>query len=312
MTNILKKTRQFAEERALIKGGDRILIAVSGGPDSVFLFYFLQYLRKFFDISIAVAYIHHHLREEADEELVFVKTLAGKYKAPFYFKDIYIKGSSGIEEKARKERYKALYSIAREAQCNKIAVGHNLDDQVETVIIRFIKGTGIAGLGGILPEKKLFPRTEIAVIRPMLCLEKQEILRFLKEKKREYRIDATNLSTNFFRNQIRLEVVPLLLQHNPQFKKKIAQLSFLLQDDFAFLQRKGYEAFERIFTDKGDALNMAEYRRLDVSLKRMVAGLLIEKITGAPYRSYNKIRQLVEFLDQYPGKRLKIEKLPLC
>ncbi|MCM8760233.1 MAG: tRNA lysidine(34) synthetase TilS, partial [Candidatus Omnitrophica bacterium] len=246
MAKILKEARQFVKDRALVKGQDRVLIAVSGGPDSVFLFHFFQYLKKFYEISFAVAYIHHHLRKEADEEIKFVKLLSKKYKVPFYYRNIYIKGTSGIEEKARRERYKALYSIAKKANCNKIAVGHNLDDQVETVVMRFIKGTGLAGLGGILPERYLFPKSKITLIRPLLCLEKKDILEFLKRKQIEYRKDETNLSTDFFRNRIRLEVIPLLVKYNPQLKKKIAQMSFLLQDDFSFIFKKGDEAFKKI------------------------------------------------------------------
>ncbi|MCM8778157.1 MAG: tRNA lysidine(34) synthetase TilS [Candidatus Omnitrophica bacterium] len=310
MAKILKEVRQFVEDRALVKNGDRVLIAVSGGPDSVFLFYFFQYLKKFHRISFSVAYIHHHLRKEADEELKFVELLAKKYKAPFYYRDIQIEGKSGIEEKARRERYKALYSIAKKANCNKIAVGHNLDDQVETVIMRFIKGAGIAGLGGISPERHLFPKSKITVIRPLLCLEKKDIMEFLEGKQIEYRKDETNLSTDFFRNRIRLEVIPFLSKYNPQLKKKIAQMSFLIQDDFSFIISKGYEAFKKIV--KEDVLNMVEYRKLDISIKRMVAGILIEKITGDPYRSYNKIRQLVEYLDRYPGKKLPINGVRSC
>lgn len=309
MAGILKKARQFVEEKGLVKNGDSVLIAVSGGPDSVFLLYFFHYLKKFFSISEAVSYIHHHLREEADEELEFVKGLAKGYRLPFYPGDIYIEGKSNIEEKARIKRFKALYDIAEKAGCNKIATGHTLDDQVETVIMRFIKGAGLAGLSGILPEKKLFPESEITVIRPILCLEKDEIIKFLEEKGINYRIDKSNLSTDFFRNRIRLEVVPFLSGYNPQLKRKIGQMSFLIQDDTSFIYKKGYEAFERVVKD--NVLDMAEYRKLDISLKRIVAGILVEKITGDPYRSYNKIRQVVDYLDRYPGKKLKIEKLPL-
>ncbi|MCX8082979.1 MAG: tRNA lysidine(34) synthetase TilS [bacterium] len=307
MAKVLTDVRHFVEERKIINDGDRVLIAVSGGPDSVFLFYFFQYLKKFYDIQFSVAYIHHHLRKEADEELKFVENLVKKYKVPFYSKDIWIKGKTGIEEKAREARYKALYSTAKKYACNKIAVGHTLDDNVETIIMRFVKGTGIAGLSGISPEKNLFLRSKIIVIRPLLCIEKQEIIKFLKEKGIEYRIDETNLSTDFFRNRVRLEIIPFLLKYNPQFKKKLAQMSFLLQDDFSFLFRQGYETLKKIV--KGDILDMVEYRKLDISLKRIVAGILIEKITGDPYRSYNKIKQLVAYLTRYPGKKLKMTKI---
>jgi len=309
MTKILKEVRSFVEEKKLVEDGDRILIAVSGGPDSIFLLHFLIYLKKFLNISLSVAYIHHHLRKEAEEELEFVRGLCRRHGIPFYYRNIRIEGKTGIEEKARIKRYRALYEIAGRTSANKIAVGHNMDDQVETVIIRFIKGAGIAGLGGISPVKKLFPESDITVIRPLLCIEKKEIVNFLEKEGIEYRMDTSNLSTDFFRNRIRLEVLPYLLRYNPQLKKQIAQMSFLLQDDFSFLEETGKKTLERLSLKKGMVFDTAGYKELHLSLKRMVAAILIEKITGNPYRSYNKIRQLVGYLEKYPGRKTKFEKI---
>jgi len=306
---ILRKIREFVDEKRIIKNGDRVVISVSGGPDSVFLLHLFLYLKKFYNISLAVVYIHHHLRKEADKELIFVKELSQMYCLPFYYRNIRIEEKTGIEEKARTKRYRALYSITKRIGFNKIAVGHTLDDQVETVVMRFIKGTGMTGLRGILPETFLFDDTSISVIRPLLCVEKKDVLGFLEGKKIDYLLDRSNLSTDFFRNRIRLEVIPFLLRYNPQLKKQVAQMSFLLQDDFSFLLETGQNILEKLVSEKGRVFNISGYKVLDISLKRIVAALLIEKITGSPYRSYNKIKQLVDYLNRYPGKRIKIEKI---
>ncbi len=320
MENLYTKVRQFAEEKGIIRQEDSILIALSGGPDSVFLFYFLLYLSRKTHIDIKVAYVHHHLRKDADRELLFARKLAQAYSVPFFYRNIKIEGRTGIEEQARKKRYRALYEIAKRAGCNKIAVGHTLDDQAETVVMRFIKGAGLAGLRGILPEKHLFKNKAISVVRPLLCLEKREILKALKKGGKEYRIDRSNFSKDFFRNRIRFEVIPLMLKYNPQIKKQVAQMSFLVQDDFAFMERRAEEALGKIIhrTDGrkgflfspqykgGFYIDVRDYNRLDVSIKRLVAALIIEKITGSPYRSFNRIKKISGYLNNTPRSRVKL------
>lgn len=306
MGNIYTKVKEFAEEKDIIREGDNILVALSGGPDSVFLFHFLFYLSGKMEITLKAAYIHHHLRKEADRELAFAGKLAQAHSIPFFYRNIRIKGKAGIEEQARIKRYRALYSIAKKAGCNKIAVGHTLDDQAETVIMRFIKGTGLAGLRGILPEKHLFKNRDISIIRPLLCLEKKEILEVLKKEGKEYRIDRSNFSGDFFRNRIRSEVLPLLLKYNPQIKKQVAQTSFLIQDDFAFIEKCAAEALAEVLDESGKSIDVKAYRKLDVSIKRLVTALLIKKITGSPYRSFNRIKQLTGYLEKSPRKRVKI------
>jgi len=319
MENLYTRVRRFAEEKGIIQEGDSILVALSGGPDSVFLFYFLLYLSRKVNIDIKTAYVHHHLRKEADSELTFTRKLAQVHSVPFFYRNIKIKGRKGIEEQARTKRYAALYTIAKRAGCNKIAVGHTLDDQAETVVMRFIKGSGLAGLCGILPEKHLFKNKGVSVIRPLLCIEKKDILEALKKGGKKYRVDRSNFSGEFFRNRIRFEVIPLLLKYNPQIKKQVAQMSFLVQDDFAFMERCAEEALGKIVhrTDSGKGsllspqdkggfyIDVRAYKRLDISVRRLVAARLIAKITGSPYRSFNRIKRLADYLDRTPKRVVK-------
>jgi len=309
MENLYTKVKRFAEEKGIVREGDNILVALSGGPDSVFLFHFFVYLSGKINVSVKAAYVHHHLRKEADRELEFVRELVKAYSIPFFYRNIKIKGKAGIEEQARTKRYRALYSVAKKANCNRIAVGHTLDDQAETVVMRFIKGAGLAGLRGILPEKYLFKNKEVSIIRPLLCLEKKEILEALEKTGKDYRIDRSNFTEDFLRNRIRSEVLPLLLKYNPQVKKKIAQMSFLVQDDFAFIERCAEKLLGRIYDRQHESIDVKAYRKLDVSVRRAAAALLVKRITGSPYRSFNRISKITRYLDSTPRRRVQIKDI---
>ncbi|MCD6407876.1 tRNA lysidine(34) synthetase TilS, partial [bacterium] len=246
MKEIFRKAEEFVRENKIIEKGDKILVAVSGGPDSVFLLKFLLHLSKKFQIQLRVAYIHHHLRKEADEELEFVKQLAKKEKVPFNFRHIKIEGKTGIEEKAREKRIKSLMEIAKRYECNKIATGHTLDDHAETIMMNLIRGCGLAGLRGILPVSTV---NNITIIRPILCLEKKEIENALTERKIEFKIDRTNLSMRFFRNRVRHKIIPFLSEFNPEFKKNIGRMGFVIQQDFEFLIKEAKSTLFQLIED---------------------------------------------------------------
>jgi len=183
IVELFDRCEEFVRKKEIIKKGDKILVAVSGGPDSIFLLHFLYHIKDKYSLSLKVAFIHHHIRKQTDKEFLFVKDKARKMNLPFYYRNIFIDKKKGVEEKAREKRYKALYEIARKTGCNKIATGHNLDDNVESVLMNFFRGTGLAGLGGIFPERRIYKNSEVLLIRPLLVLRKKEIEDFLKEKR---------------------------------------------------------------------------------------------------------------------------------
>lgn len=302
MEKIFRKIRKFAEEMHIIDSGDNILAAVSGGPDSVFLLHFLAYLAQGKNISVKTAYIHHHLRKEAGGELIFVKRLSAGYKFPFYSKDIKIEKTSGIEEEGRIKRYRALHDIAKQAGCNKIAAGHTLDDQAETVLMHLIKGSGLAGLRGMRPVSPLFKNSRICLARPLLCVEKSVISASLEKAGKRYMTDSSNLSEKFFRNRIRRELVPLIKTYNPNAAHKIAVTALLLQDDFSYLEAAAAQAMKAIFKGQGGDIDAAAYRKLDISVKRMLLSLLAEDFKQTPYRSFNNIEKARRRLDKVKSR----------
>lgn len=206
---MLEEIRKYVEENKLIENFDRILVALSGGPDSVALLYILLELKKYYNITIGAAHINHSLRGEAsDGDEKFVKELCENLGVEVYTKKVDIKayaakGSIGEEEAGRKIRYSFFEEKAKDGGYNKIATAHNLDDNVETFLFRLMRGTGIEGLCGI-------PLRRDNIIRPLLTQKKSEILKYLEGRKITYRIDESNNETDYTRNKIRLKLIPYI------------------------------------------------------------------------------------------------------
>ena len=218
---ILKRTMEIIEKK-LISEGDKILIAFSGGPDSVFLYNFLKFLKSQILIEISLIYVNHNLRIDIGNDLEFVKKFADENNVGYYIQSVDVKKYSienkkSVELAARELRYKAIEDIRKKIGYNKIATGHNMDDNVETFIFRILRGTSMTGLKGI-------PEMRKNILRPILGFEKREILYFLKNKNQEYLVDYTNNENNYTRNFIRNEIFPYFERINPDFRRKVESL----------------------------------------------------------------------------------------
>lgn len=212
----------------IIKKNDKILIAFSGGPDSVFLFYLLNYLKSEYNLELALMYVNHNLRSDVDNDLNFVKDFSKRNDVKLYIESVDVNSHSkkmkkSIELAARELRYEALEKVFQKEGFTKIATGHNLDDNVETFIFRLLRGTSIRGLKGI-------PRVREYIIRPILQFEKKFIVNFLEELNQKFIIDYTNNEIDYTRNFIRNEVFPKFIQINPRFKDKINNLILEIND----------------------------------------------------------------------------------
>lgn len=218
------KVKKAIEEFGLIKKGDRVVLAVSGGSDSIFMFY--QFLEIDF-VEKCVAHLNHGLREEANEEEKYVRNLCEKYNIPFFSKKINLKNiiereRGNLEDIARRERYKFLYEVKERWGGNKIAIGHNLDDFVETFFLNLLRGTGLRGLRGILPKRN-------SIIRPLIFIRKKEIENELVKKGIKYFIDKTNFDTRYKRNWLRHKVLPIIEEREKNFFEKILKTSLIIQ-----------------------------------------------------------------------------------
>jgi len=219
-----KKILKLIENTGLIEKNDKIVIGISGGPDSVALFYLLEELKVKYNLSLYLAHINHLIRgKSANEDEEFVQKLGLKYSIPVYVKqkDV-IKYSKdlkiGVEEAGRNVRYDFFEEVKEKLGANKVALAHNLDDNVETFLFRMMRGTSLAGLSAI-PEKRDF------YIRPILSISKENILKYLGKGKINFRIDESNNTTDYTRNRIRLDLIPKIeKEFNPKFKEKIINL----------------------------------------------------------------------------------------
>ncbi|MBI3125269.1 MAG: tRNA lysidine(34) synthetase TilS [Ignavibacteriales bacterium] len=209
----MKKTEEkiirFIDAHKLIEKGERVLVAFSGGPDSVFALHFLKKFQKKYKIELAAVHFNHQLRgKEADADEKFAKEFCEKLGVEFFSVKLNVKKLSkskklSIEEAARKLRYQNLEKLYKQNLFHKIATAHNLSDNTETVLMNLLSGTSASGLSGI-------PVVRGNIIRPVLCVTKQEILEYLEKGRIAFRIDTSNLSDDFKRNFLRNRILPLL------------------------------------------------------------------------------------------------------
>lgn len=222
---MIRKIRKYIENHQLLQLNDKVIVGLSGGADSVALLHALSRL----DYSCIAAHCNFHLRgEESDRDETFALEEAKKLNIPFYKKDFdttaYAEQNRiSIEMAARELRYQWFEKLRQELDAQVIAVGHHQDDSIETFLLNVIRGTGIRGLSGIHPKNGY-------IIRPLLAVNRCEIVQWLTQQEIEYQTDSTNLSDEYTRNFIRLRVLPLLKELNPAISEAILRTSGHLSD----------------------------------------------------------------------------------
>jgi tRNA(Ile)-lysidine synthase len=232
-STFLKRVKDTIKQYDMLRKGDRVLVAVSGGPDSVCLLRALLDIRREMDIEVFVGNLDHSIRgKESKKDSDFVIALSRENGLDVVHERINVKTSAktkkSLEERAREKRYNFLIKAAKKKKCNIVATGHTLDDQAETVLMRIISGTSAAGLTGIPPARC---EGDIKFIRPFIRVKKKDILDYLKKVRWKYVQDRTNLDTRIRRNKIRLEVLPFLEKVNPMIKRALSNLADTLRED---------------------------------------------------------------------------------
>ena len=221
----------IAHEKAekLLSPGQRVLAAVSGGPDSVCLAHYLAQRARPLTLSVTILHVHHGLRgRDADLDEALVVELGRTLGLPVEVARVDVKAAAkkrgaGLEEAARKLRYEALEKAARRLRCSVVATGHQLDDQAETVLLNLLRGTKLSALGGIPPKRAL--RRGVALVRPLLPLSRADVGDYLARHGLPSRLDATNLSEDFTRNWLRRKVLPLLASQQPRAREHLAGIA---------------------------------------------------------------------------------------
>ncbi|HAR92364.1 MAG TPA: tRNA lysidine(34) synthetase TilS [Eubacterium sp.] len=284
-----KKVLEFIRKNKLVKKGNSVVLGVSGGADSICMLKLLSDLQKRLGISLYVLHINHMIRgEEADQDAAFVKKICTKFKVPHRVINVDVPALAereGLseEEAGRYVRYDEFSKYAYEVSATKIAVAHNSNDNAETVLMNLARGTGIKGLGGIPPKREMEDANGnvVEVIRPILCLSRKEIEDYLKENEIEYRNDSTNDSTDYTRNKIRLEIMPLLENINDNAMQNITNASNELADTSNYIEKDVDEAYEEFVTEEDGKLFLSdESFAIDPIVLTGVIRKMIENIAG--------------------------------
>jgi tRNA(Ile)-lysidine synthase len=234
---------RYIRSCGLIKAGNRVLLAVSGGADSVALLRVLLELRDDLGIVLAVAHLNHQLRgESADADEAFVRELAATHGLDFFVERAKVAEHAeaeriGLESAGRKLRYEWLAKIAGEHRFDAVATAHTADDQAETVLMKFLRGAGTRGLAGIYPLLRRGAKQEVRFVRPLLGTTRREIESYLESLEQPWREDETNLDRRFLRNRVRHELLPLLERdYNPNIREVLSETAEINREEELYLE----------------------------------------------------------------------------
>ncbi|MDU5723070.1 tRNA lysidine(34) synthetase TilS [Clostridium butyricum] len=247
-----KKVMSYIKDNNLIKSGDKVLVALSGGPDSVCLLNILYNLKAELNIEVGAAHLNHLLRDkDAFEDEEYVKTLCKSLDIPCFVKRVdinkYSKDKKMSSEMAGREaRYNFFDDIVKDEGYTKIATAHNANDQAETILFRLMRGSGIEGLCGIKVRRD-------KIIRPILCLSRKEVEEYIEINNLKPRIDKTNFEKIYNRNKIRLDMIPYIKENfNEDIIQTLNRMSVLLQKDNEFIENSARSFYEKHCIEQSD------------------------------------------------------------
>ena len=274
---MVPRLTETIERFRMVTRGDRVLIAVSGGPDSVALLHAFLILRPIYDLTLHVVHVNHGLRSEAEEEAAFVANLAEERGVPWTIvevKDSVAPGDS-VEAWARRVRYGAVQEVARDVGAGRIALGHTADDQAETVLMRLLQGAGPRGLSGI-------PATRGPFIRPLIRVSREAILSFLKGIGARWVEDRSNEDSRYLRNRLRRELLPELGRYNPAIRSALLRVGDHCREAWETLARLGKAV--RDTSAEGERFHLAGEVSHPVAVINEALRQWVEPLVGRPLR----------------------------
>jgi tRNA(Ile)-lysidine synthase len=278
---LLEKFKRTIDRYHLLEKGDRLIVGVSAGVDSMVLLHLLNACREAFDLSLIIAHVNHGLRpQESEKEAELVQKESIRLGLPFEFGQFNVRefqrlGRFSPQDAARRVRFHFFYNLLQKHHAQKIALGHNADDQVETILLRLIRGSGLQGLKGILPTR------DGKVIRPLLEVWRREVESFALEKRIPFLLDSSNLKKDYLRNRIRLSLIPLIEgEYQSNFKGIVLKTSNILREENDYLERGAEEAYQKIVREEKDTLffKLSEYQSLHEAIQWRVLKNILGKI----------------------------------
>jgi len=234
---LANQIKKYIEQNRLLEPSDRVIVGVSGGPDSMALLHILHKLADSLQIEVIAAHLNHGLRKEAEKEEAFVKDICHSWGVTCYscrvpVADLARARKMSLEEAGRSARYEYFYNLLEKSGAERIATAHHRDDVAETVLLHFLRGSGIKGLRGILPSSG-------KLVRPLLNTDKSELLSYLEIEKIDYCLDESNFDPAYMRNRIRHYLLPYLeKEFNPRIVGKLSQLALIARDENDVLEEE--------------------------------------------------------------------------
>jgi len=332
------KVIDFIQRYSLIPNEEVVVVGVSGGADSVCLLHVLAKWRKRLGIKLHIAHLNHQLRgveSEADAE--YVSNLAGSLGIPITIdrQDVAayrIERNCSLEEAARELRYAFLARVAGEVGANRIAIGHTRDDQVETILMHILRGTGIIGLCGLAPCLPMAydsqgmsllasppslraKRSNLLVIRPLLDITREETTSYCQEHQLVPRIDSSNLSPSFFRNRLRLQLLPLLRQYNPSVDQALLRLADIAKEDSALIEQQASGLWDEVARQENNTiyLDKKQIASLPIALQRYLLRAAVTRLVGDTRDiEASHIEAARSLLNKPAGKRISLPHGFIC
>ncbi|MGO4548710.1 tRNA lysidine(34) synthetase TilS [Paenibacillus sp. 2TAB23] len=282
--NLQRELEKEAEDRGLWSPGDVIVVAVSGGPDSMALLHMLSSIAKRSAITVIAAHVNHGFRvEESAHEMKVVQSFAEQLGVvfesvtldmPAYIEETRMNGQAA----SRERRYAFLHQIAERYQASRIALAHHADDQAETVLMRIVRGAGLTGLAGMSLKRR---EKNVELIRPLLRMNKSDLLRYCEEHHIPYCTDSSNKERYYFRNIIRLDILPYLSRHNPQLSQSLQRLAEVAGAEDDWMEKQTDALFAQLVTLSPNecAISCLDLRGLHVALQRRLIKLILSYLS---------------------------------
>ncbi len=308
--NLIERVLKTIKRFNMLRPGDLVITGLSGGPDSVCLMHVLHNLKGRLKIDLIPVYINHGLRpEEIPHEIDFCRRFSESLGYELIVREIDVLGyvkttGKNKQEAARFLRYNALQEVLLEKKAQAIAVGHNADDQAETIIIRLLRGTGPQGLQGIPPVRG-------NIIRPLIEIERKEIEDYLFKNNLHFVTDSSNLRSEYLRNWVRLKVMPILKEKNPSIVQSLGRLAEIFSEEERLYEIEVTKALMRSMARKTDSMIELFLKPLEAIDKRILRRLLrraVDEVFSLRGLSFIHIEEMIELIKQgSPGDRVYIK-----
>ncbi len=310
-TDLIVQATDTIKKHSMLKGGETVLVGLSGGPDSVCLLTVLHRLKEAFNLTLHAVYVDHNLRPgETPAEIAYCRKLCDDMKVDFRVKSIDVKGyvkehGGNKQEAARDLRYRAFHEAATEIRADRIGLAHNADDQAETVFMRLIRGTGASGLAGM-------PAKRGPVIRPLLEIERKDIEAFLESENIRYVVDSSNLQTDYFRNRFRLMIMPELKKMNPNLIQGVNNTVSILQEEERYLGVIVTKTLMKMISRKTDSrieLFLTPMEAMDIVILRRLLRRALDETEGLRGISFAHIEDIIRLVKEgSSGDRIYLPK----